>query len=64
MRAAVLEVNAAAERAMMLADMQAKAPAPAFDAVLETVRPHLTQVEWAKLMRSLGLPVAPGLVSA
>ena len=53
-----------AERAMMLADMQAKAPAPAFDAVLETVCPHLTQVEWAKLMRSLGRQVAPGLVSA
>ena len=52
------------ERAGMLADLRAKAPAPAFQAILDTVQPHLTQGEWAKLMRALGLPVAPGLMTA
>jgi len=28
------------------------------------VRPHLTETEWAKLTRSLGLPPLPGLVLA
>ena len=50
------------ERTAMLADMRAHAPAPAFAAALETVRPHLTTVEWDKLMRSLELPAVPGLV--
>ena len=44
------------ERAMVCADMQAKAPAPAFDAMLQAVRPHLTQREWEKLARALELP--------
>jgi hypothetical protein len=52
------------ERAGMLADVRAKAPAPAFQAILDTVQPHLSQQEWAKLVRALGLPVAPGLVTA
>ncbi|MBX3589186.1 MAG: hemerythrin domain-containing protein [Ramlibacter sp.] len=52
-----------AERTAMLADMQAHAPAPAFAAVLDTVRPHLTDREWAKLARSLGLPPVPGLAA-
>lgn len=51
-----------AERTAVLADMQAHAPAPAFAAVLDTVRPHLTETEWAKLARSLGLAAVPGLV--
>ena len=38
------------------------APAPVLAAVLAQVQPHLTQPEWTKLMRSLGLPVVPGLV--
>ena len=46
-----------AERAGLLGGIRAKAPAPAFQAILDTVRPHLTQTEWAKLSRSLGLPV-------
>lgn len=50
------------ERTALLADMRAKAPAPAFAAVLDTVRPHLTQGEWAKLARSMGLPPVDGLV--
>lgn len=53
-----------AERIAMLADMRAHAPAPAFAAVLDTVRPHLSEVEWAKLARGLGLPAVPGLVQA
>ena len=44
-----------AERAGVLGNMRATAPAPAFAAVLATVRPHLTQQEWAKLARSLDL---------
>jgi hypothetical protein len=44
-----------AERAGVLSDMQANAPAPAFTAVLDVVRPHLSDKEWAKLARSLNL---------
>ncbi|WP_162581453.1 hemerythrin domain-containing protein [Variovorax sp. PBS-H4] len=44
-----------AERAGMMADMRAQAPAPAFAAALEVVRPHLGAREWAKLSASLGL---------
>ncbi len=43
-----------AERAGMLAGMRQHAPAPAFQAVLDTVRPHLSDSEWTKLARSLG----------
>jgi hypothetical protein len=53
-----------AERAALLTNMQANAPAPAFAAALDTVRPHLDQNEWAKLARSLGLPPVPALVNA
>jgi len=48
------------ERAAMLADMRAHAPAPAFAAALDLVRPHLSEREWAKLGASLGLPAAAG----
>ncbi|RYF65588.1 MAG: hypothetical protein EOO29_40255 [Comamonadaceae bacterium] len=51
-----------AERTAVLSDMQQHAPAPVLAAVLAHVQPHLTQSEWAKLMRSLGLPPLPGLV--
>jgi uncharacterized membrane protein YeiB len=50
-----------AERAGLLLDMQAHAPAAAFAAALDVVQPHLTQAEWHKLCRALGLPPAPGL---
>jgi len=53
-----------AERTAMMADMQAIAPAPAFAAALDAVRPHLSRVEWEKLGRSLGLATAPELVDA
>ena len=42
------------ERAMVLGGMRASAPAPAFAAVLEMVRPHLQAREWDKLMLALG----------
>ena len=51
------------ERLGLLQDIQAKAPAPAFRAILDTVRPHLNDAEWAKLARGLGLPPVPGLVT-
>lgn len=53
-----------AERAGLLADMKAHAPAPAFDAVIDTLRPHLTAHEWSKLARAIGLPIVPGLMTA
>jgi hypothetical protein len=52
-----------AERAAMLADVRFNAPAPAFQALLDTVRPHLTEREWEKLARSLNLAPVPGLVA-
>jgi hypothetical protein len=53
-----------AERIAMMADMRAHAPAPAFAAALDTVRPHLSDREWSKLTSGLGLPAVPGLVQA
>lgn len=43
------------ERMGMLAGMKANAPAPAFQAIIDTVRPHLTLIEWGKLTRALGM---------
>lgn len=43
------------ERAGLLAGMQQLAPAEAFQAILDTVRPHLTVLEWGKLARALGI---------
>jgi hypothetical protein len=40
----------------LLADMRAHAPAPAFEAALGVVRPHLSERDWGKLVQSLGLP--------
>ncbi len=48
-----------AERTAMLSGVQHNAPAPAFQAILATVRPHLSAIEWHKLSRSLGLPATP-----
>lgn len=50
------------ERAMVVGEMQAGAPAPFFQAALEAIRPHLDDTAWAKLARRLGLPQQPGLV--
>jgi hypothetical protein len=52
-----------AERVGMLSGVRQNAPAPAFQAILDTVRPHLAEGEWAKLARGLGLPAVPGLVA-
>ena len=52
------------ERFHLLADIRAKAPKEAFEAILATARPHLAVPEWAKLARDLGLAPAPGLVEA
>ncbi|MBG9389435.1 hemerythrin domain-containing protein [Caenimonas aquaedulcis] len=43
------------ERAGLLSDVQRNAPPPAFQAILDTVRPHLAEAEWAKLAASLQL---------
>lgn len=51
-----------AERLALLGDIQSKAPAPAFEAILDVARPHLTAGEWAKLARGLGISPVPGLV--
>lgn len=51
------------ERAGFLGDVRAKAPPPAFQAILDTVRPHLAEREWAKLAKALELPAVPGLVA-
>jgi hypothetical protein len=51
------------ERAMLLADIRAKAPPPAFAAMLEVVMPHLSAGEWQKLTRALGIDPVPGLVA-
>ncbi|WP_342133416.1 hemerythrin domain-containing protein [Hydrogenophaga sp. OTU3427] len=46
------------ERVGMLSDMQAHAPAPAFDAALAVARFHLSERDWHKLGLALQLPVA------
>lgn len=53
-----------AERLMLLADIQSKVPPEALQAMLDVVRPHLDEREWAHVCRGLGLPPAPGLVAA
>lgn len=50
------------ERTALLSGLQQHAPKPVLAAVLAHVQPHLTQQEWAKLARSLGLPPASVLV--
>lgn len=54
----------AAERLALLAGIRGKMPAPAFDAIMGTVRPHLSQDEWRKLCAGLGIAAVPGLVQA
>ena len=44
-----------AERVGVLCGVRQNAPAPAFQAILDTVRPHLGGNEWAKLARALDL---------
>ncbi|WP_427913833.1 hypothetical protein ACPWT1_02425 [Ramlibacter sp. MMS24-I3-19] len=51
------------ERLGMLTGIRAQAPAPAFAAILDVVRPHLGEREWAKLARGLGIDAVPGLTA-
>ncbi|MFO1270338.1 MAG: hypothetical protein U1F50_01415 [Rubrivivax sp.] len=53
-----------AELVQLFAGMQAKAPAPAFEAMLDIARSQLSEPRWAKLARALGRPPVPGLMSA
>jgi hypothetical protein len=52
------------ERFHLLADIRAKAPKEAFEAILATARAHLAAAEWAKLAHDLKLAPVPGLVAA
>lgn len=47
----------------MFCDMQQKAPAPAFEALLSIARSQLDDRRWAQLARALGRPPVPGLVT-
>jgi hypothetical protein len=42
--------------------MQAKAPPPVVDALLDIVRAQLDEARWARLARALGRAPVPGLV--
>jgi hypothetical protein len=44
------------ERMHLMADLRAKAPAEAFEGMLQLVRPHLADRDWGKLQRDLALP--------
>lgn len=52
------------ELAQMFGDMRAKAPPPAFEAMLDIARVHLEPRRWAQLARALGRPPVPGLMTA
>jgi hypothetical protein len=52
------------ERLGMLSGIRAQAPAPAFAAILDVVRPHLSSKAWTQLARGLGLAAVAGLVTA
>jgi hypothetical protein len=53
-----------AELAALFGAMQAKAPAPAVEAMLDIARAQLTEKRWAQLARALGRAPVPGLMSA
>jgi hypothetical protein len=52
------------ELALAAGGMQQKAPPAAFAALLDVMRPQLSEQRWAQLARSLGLPPVPGLMTA
>ena len=56
----IVPFMAPAERVEMLGGMRQQAPAEAFGAVLDGVRPHLAPREWDKLMAGLGMASAAG----
>jgi hypothetical protein len=47
----------------LFGEMQRKAPAPAFEALLAIARSQLDDRRWAQLARALGRPPVPGLVT-
>jgi hypothetical protein len=51
------------ERGLVVGGMKAMAPAPAFRAMLDTIRPHLDDSAWNKLARAIGEPQQPGLTA-
>lgn len=51
------------QRATVLGGMKAHAPAAAFEAVIDVVRPHLDIRDWAKLASALGIPQQQGLAN-
>ena len=51
------------ERAAIVGGMKAMVPAPAFQAMLDVIRPHLDDTAWDKLARAVDVPQQPGLVS-
>ena len=54
----------APERAAMLGDMKAGMPPEPFAAVLDIARRTVAPGEFAKIARAVGVPVAPGLMTA
>ncbi len=57
----MIPASSPAERAQILGGMKAGAPAAAFQAVLEAVRPHLDDSAWGQLARAIGVAQQPGL---
>ncbi len=53
----------APERLAVMQGMRAGAPAPVFEGMLTGTQGLLSQRDWAKLARGLGLPPVPGLVA-
>ncbi len=51
------------ERAAVVGGMRAQMPAPAFDAMLATLRQRLDDTAWRKLARALAIAPVPGLVA-
>jgi hypothetical protein len=51
------------ELTAMFTDMRQKAPAPAFEAMLDVAQRRMPTPRWAALARSLGLPPVPGLIT-
>ncbi|GAB2461948.1 hypothetical protein GCM10027082_11340 [Comamonas humi] len=60
----MIPAMAPVERAALLGGMQAAAPAPVVAAVLDTVQPHLSQRDWAKLGSALAPAKAPAWIVA
>lgn len=60
----MIPAMAPAERAALLCGMQAAAPAPVLAAVLDTVQPHLSPRDWAKLSCALAPARTPAWIEA